>query len=77
MTTQRYRTACQEWWYLKKLVNYPEFVNRAYTRMLGREPARLMTLTASGSPERLAEIKAIVCSDERLQRIGPYIDGHQ
>jgi hypothetical protein len=69
---QAWATKTEEWSDLAAIDDYPEFLQRAFTQLLWREPEpfRLAGYSAPNSPERWAEIKGLVCCEERLYKIG-------
>jgi hypothetical protein len=74
---QCWATKKTNWKELEDIVDYNEFVFRAYEKLLFREPelSRYNFInTVANSKERKSEIKSLVCSEERLYKIGHQMD---
>ena len=70
-------TKTMDWSDFTAISDPREFLTEAFRYFLGREPESFRfdaAMTAPGSKERMAEIKTLACSEERLYRIGRELD---
>lgn len=73
---QAWATKIADWHHLESIEDYAEFLDVAFRELLDREPEpeRRNGHTAPNSPARKAEIKTLICSQERLYKIGATLE---
>lgn len=69
---QAWATNTGDWRELEAIPDYNEFLDEAFGQLLFREPEpfRRNGFSAPNSLERRAEIKGLVCAEERLYKVG-------
>lgn len=68
----------EDWQHLIAMARHDEFLIEAYQQLLGRDPEQgrieASKKTSAGSRERYEEVKTLVCSAERLYKLGREMD---